>query len=183
MNVTGLVQLHEGKRHNESDSGPLETPDDRFKHPDDTLARELQPSTSRALASEHFANAATGLQNFYARKHKPTVSADRERSVDRTVYRPSALGPLSSAFCLLFYGVGDGDSAAAGDSVADGEASVLGAFLAACFLCGVGDGEACAVAAVVEVAVVPGFCAQETTNAMPIKAVIKDKTVFFIVCG
>ena len=183
MNVTGLVQLHEGKRHHESDSGPLETPDDRFKHPDDTLARELQPSTSRALASEHFANAATGLQNFYARKHKPTVSADRRRSVDRTVYLPSAFGPLSSAFCLLFYGVGDGDSAAAGDSVADGEASVLGAFLAACFLCGVGDGEACAVAAVVEVAVVPGFCAQETTNAMPIKAVIKDKTVFFIVCG
>jgi hypothetical protein len=183
VNVTGLVQLHEGKRHHESDSGPLETPDDRFKHPGDTLARELQPSTSRALASEHFANAATGLQNFYARKHKPTVSADRRRSVDRTVYLPSAFGPLSSAFCLLFYGVGDGDSAAAGDSVADGEASVLGAFLAACFLCGVGDGEAWAVAAVVDVAVVPGFCAQETTNAMPIKAVIKDKTVFFIVCG
>jgi len=72
----------------------------------------------------------------------------------------------------------------AGDSVADGEPSVLGAFfLAACFLCGVGDGEGCAVAAVVEVAVVPDFSAQETTNAMPIKAVIKDKTVFFIVCG
>jgi hypothetical protein len=186
VNVTGLVQLHEGKRHHESDSGPLETPDDRFKHPDDTLARELQPSTSRALASEHFANAATGLQNFYARKHKPTVSADRRRSVDRTVYLPSAFGPLSSAFCLLFYGVGDGDSAAAGDSVADGEASVFGSFfLAARFLCGVAEGEACAVAAVavVDVAVVPDFSAQETTNAMPIKAVIKDKTVFFIVCG
>ena len=70
----------------------------------------------------------------------------------------------------------------AGDSAADGEASVLGAFfLAACFLCGVGDGEAGAVAAVVEVAVVPDFSAQETTNAMPIKAVIKDKTIFFIV--
>ena len=118
------------------------------------------------------------------RKHKSTVSADRERSVDRTVYRPSAFGPLSSAFCLLFYGVGDGDSVPAGDSVADGDPSVLGAFfLAACFLCGVGDGEAGAVAAVVDVAVVPGFCAQETTNAMPIKAVIKDKTVFFIVYG
>jgi len=94
---------------------------------------------------------------------------------------PSALYLLTSAF---FYGVGDGDSA--GDSAADGEVSALGAFfLAARFLCGVGDGEACAVAAVavVDVAVVPGFCAQETTNAMPIKAVIKDKTVFFIVCG
>jgi hypothetical protein len=120
----------------------------------------------------------------YAHKHKPTVSADRGRSVDRTVYRPPALGPLSSAFYLLFYGVGDGDSVVAGDSVVDGDASDLGAFfLAVCFLCGVGDGEAWAVAAVVDVAVVPGFCAQETTNAMPIKAVIKDKTVFFIVCG
>jgi len=98
VNVTGLVQLHEGKRHHESDSGPLETPDDRFKHPDDTLARELQPSTSRTLDSGRFANAATGLQNFYARKHKPTVSADREWSVDHTVYLPSAFGPLSSAF-------------------------------------------------------------------------------------
>ena len=182
MNVTGLVQLHEGKRHHESDSGPLETPDDRFKHPDDTLARELQPSTSRAPGSHRFANAATRLQNFYARKHKLTVSADRAWSVDRTVCLPSAFGPLSPAVCVLFYGVGDGDSA--GDSVVEGEASVLGAFFfVACFLCGVGDGEAGAVAAVVEVAVVPGFSAQETTNAMPIKAVIKDKTVFFIVCG
>jgi hypothetical protein len=130
------------------------------------------------MASGRFANAAIDLQNFYARKHKTTVSADRGRSVDRTVYLPSAFGPLSSAFCLPFYGVGDGDS------VADGEASVLGSFfLAARFLCGVGDGEAWAVAAVVDVAVVPGFCAQETTNAMPIEAVIKDKTVFFIVCG
>jgi hypothetical protein len=69
--------------------------------------------------------------------------------------------------------------------VADGEASVFGSFfLAARFLCGVAEGEACAVAAVavVDVAVVPDFSAQETTNAMPIKDVIKDKTVFFIVC-
>jgi hypothetical protein len=94
---------------------------------------------------------------------------------------PSASGLLSSDFCLLFYGVGDGDSA--GDSPADGEASALGAFfLAVCFF-GVGDGEAFVVAAVVEVAVVPCCCVQETTNARPIKAVIKDKTVFFIVCS
>jgi hypothetical protein len=99
--VTGLVQLHEGKRHHESDNGPLETPDDRFKHPEDTLARELQPSTSRALASDGFANATTGLQNIYARKHKPTVSADRGRSVDRTVYRPSALYLLPSTFSFM----------------------------------------------------------------------------------
>jgi hypothetical protein len=91
--------------------------------------------------------------------------------------------PLSS-FCFSFYGVGAGDdSVPDGDSAADGEASVLGAFfLAACFF-GVGDGEAFVAAAVVEVAVVPCCCVQETTNAMPIKAVIKDKTIFFIVCG
>jgi len=182
VNVAGLIQIHEGKRHHKTDGAPLETPDDCIKHPDDILARELQPSTSRALASEPLANAATGLQNFYARKHNPTVSADLARSVDRTVYRPPAFGPLSFDFCLLFYGVGAGDSALAGDSAADGEASVLGAFfLAVCFF-GVGDGEAFVVAAVVEVAVVPCCCVQETTNAMPIKAVIKDKTVFFIVC-
>ncbi len=51
-----------------------------------------------------------------------------------------------------------------------------------CFL-GEGDGEAFVVAGAVEVAVVPCFCAQEVTNAMPIKAVIKDKTIFLIVCG
>ena len=45
------------------------------------------------------------------------------------------------------------------------------------------DGEAFVAAAVVEVPVVPPCCLQETTNAMPIKAVIKDKTIFFIVCG
>jgi hypothetical protein len=79
--------------------------------------------------------------------------------------------------------VGAGDSVLAGDSLVDGDASVLGAFfLAVCFL-GVGDGEAFVVAAVVEVPVVPSCCLQETTNAMPIKAMIKDKTIFFIVCG
>jgi hypothetical protein len=81
--------------------------------------------------------------------------------------------------------VGAGDSVVAGDSLVDGDASVLGAFfLAVCFLGEAeGDGEAFVVAAVVEVPVVPPCCLQETTNAMPIKAVIKDKTIFFIVCG
>ena len=50
----------------------------------------------------------------------------------------------------------------------------------ALFLCGDGDGDALVVAAVAEVAVVPCCCVQETINAMPIKAVIKDKTDFFI---
>ena len=81
--------------------------------------------------------------------------------------------------------MGAGDSVLAGDSLVDGDASVLGAFfLAVCFLGEAeGDGEAFVVAAVVEVPVVPPCCLQETTNAMPIKAVIKDKTIFFIVCG
>ena len=47
------------------------------------------------------------------------------------------------------------------------------------FRAGDGDGEA-AVAAVVEVPVVPCCCVQETTNAMPIRTVIMDKTDFFI---
>jgi hypothetical protein len=47
------------------------------------------------------------------------------------------------------------------------------------FLCGDGDGDALVVAVVVEVAV-SCFCVQETTNATPIKAMIKDKTDFFI---
>ncbi len=51
MNVTGLVQLHEGKRHHESDTGPLQTPDNQVKHPSDTVARELRRSTSHGLAS------------------------------------------------------------------------------------------------------------------------------------
>ena len=38
-----------------------------------------------------------------------------------------------------------------------------------------------AAAAVVEVAVVPCFSAQDVKNAMPIRAVIKNKTDFFIV--
>jgi hypothetical protein len=38
------------------------------------------------------------------------------------------------------------------------------------------------LAAVVEVAAVSFFSAQEVKNAMPIKAVIKDKTDFFIGC-
>jgi hypothetical protein len=107
----------------------------------------------------------------------------RGQSIAQFTRRPPlALYLLTSAFS--FYGVGAGDdSVPDGDSAADGEASVLGAFfLAACFF-GVGDGEAFVVAAVVEVAVVPCCCVQETTNAMPTKAVIKDKTIFFIVCG
>jgi len=80
--------------------------------------------------------------------------------------------------------VGAGDSVLPGDSLVDGDPSVLGAFfLVVCFL-GEAEGDGFVVAAaVVEVPVVPSCCLQETTNAMPIKAVNKDKTIFFIVCG
>jgi hypothetical protein len=47
------------------------------------------------------------------------------------------------------------------------------------FFVGDGDGEA-AVAAVVDVPVVPCCCVQETINAMPIRTAINDKTDFFI---
>jgi uncharacterized membrane protein len=52
------------------------------------------------------------------------------------------------------------------------------------FRAGDGDGEAVvavAVVAVVDVAPVSCFCAQETINASAARAVIKDKTDFFIV--
>jgi len=49
-------------------------------------------------------------------------------------------------------------------------------------LCGIGVGEALAVAAAdVEVPVVPPCFAHETINAAPIRTVIKVKTYFFIV--
>ena len=55
-------------------------------------------------------------------------------------------------------------------------------FLAAAFFfrAGDGDGEAFVLVAVVEVAPVCCFCAQETINATAARAVIKDKTDFFI---
>jgi hypothetical protein len=101
------------------------------------------------------------------------------------------------------YGVGEGDA----DSEAAGEASASAFFLVAAFFGDAdADGEAsvvavvflavadvvffavvflavapsCVVVAVLEVEAVSCFCAQEVTNAMPIKAVIKDKTDFFI---
>jgi hypothetical protein len=100
------------------------------------------------------------------------------------------------------YGVGEGDA----DSEADGDASASAFFLVAAFF---GEADAsgdasvvaalflavvvffavvffavpsCVVVAVLEVEAVSCFCAQEVTNAMPIKAVIKDKTDFFIGC-
>ena len=93
------------------------------------------------------------------------------------------------------YGVGEGD----GDSKADGDASVF--FVEA--FSGEADGDASVVAffflveafAVVadflvvdallwvEVAAVSFFGAQEVKNAMPMRAVIKNKTGFFIGFG
>jgi len=80
---------------------------------------------------------------------------------------------------LLLYGVG------AGEAVSEGDASVSAAaffLVVAFFLRGDGDGEAFVVAAVavVEVAAVCCFWAQEAINATPIRTVIKDKTYFFI---
>jgi len=78
---------------------------------------------------------------------------------------------------LLLYGVG------AGEADSEGDASAAAFFLAvAFFLRGDGDGEAFVVAAVavVEVAAVCCFWAQEAINATPIRTVIKDKTYFFI---
>ena len=82
--------------------------------------------------------------------------------------------PLSLSIC---YGVGAGDSAGDGDSVAP---SVFGGvfFAALCFRGGVGVGLAAAGAVVV--AVVPCCCVQEAINAMPTMALIKHNRYFFI---
>jgi hypothetical protein len=93
---------------------------------------------------------------------------------------------VSSSFWMrpCFYGVGAGEAVpSAGEAVSEGDASVAGAFfLAAAFFFRAGDGvgDALAVAAVVEVAVVPCCDAQEAINAMPITTAIKGKTDFFI---
>ena len=64
-----------------------------------------------------------------------------------------------------------------GDSEGDGEASPSAFFLVDAVT------RSCVVVAVLEIAAVSFFCAQEVTNAMPIKAVIKDKIDFFIGFG
>ena len=71
-----------------------------------------------------------------------------------------------------------------GEADAAGDASVVAVvflavvvFFAVVFL---PVAPSCVVVAVLEVEAVSCFCAHEVTNAMPIKAVIKDKTDFFI---
>jgi hypothetical protein len=51
MNMTGFVHPHQKKRHDEADSGPLETPDGQFKHVGQTLLRELRRSRTGCHAS------------------------------------------------------------------------------------------------------------------------------------
>ena len=82
--------------------------------------------------------------------------------------------PLSLSIC---YGVGAGDSAGDGDSVAP---SVFGGvFFAALCRFGDGVGVALAAAGAVVVAVVP-CCWHEAINAMPTMALIKHNRYFFI---
>ena len=82
--------------------------------------------------------------------------------------------------CRFLYGVGAGDSAGDGEG-ASVDPSVFGGvfFAALCFRGGVGVGWAAAGAVVV--AVVP-CCWQEAINAMPMMALIKHNTYFFIGC-
>ncbi len=85
--------------------------------------------------------------------------------------------PLPTHRSLYFYGVGAGDSAGEGDSVAP---SVFGGvFFVDLWRFGGGVGVALAAAGAVVVAVVPG-CWQEAINAMPIMALIKHNRYFFI---
>jgi len=52
VNVTRLVKQHEEKRHYEADDGPLETADDSFKHPDNTVTLVATTSKARPLFSQ-----------------------------------------------------------------------------------------------------------------------------------
>jgi len=84
---------------------------------------------------------------------------------------------LTLSHAVVAYGVGAGDSAGEGDSVAP---SVFGGvFFAALCRFGDGVGVALAAAGAVVVAVVP-CCWQEMINAMPIMALIKHNRYFFI---
>ena len=81
--------------------------------------------------------------------------------------------------CLFFYGVGAGDSAGDGASVAP---SVFGGvFFVALWCFGDGVGVALAAAGAVVVAVVP-CCWQEEMSIMPSMAAIKHKVYLFIGC-
>jgi len=90
------------------------------------------------------------------------------------------------------YGVGDGDSEADGDASvffveafsgeADGDASVV-AFFFVVEAFAVVDFLVVDALLVVEVAAVSFFGAQEVKNAMPMRAMIKNKTGFFIGFG
>ena len=76
------------------------------------------------------------------------------------------------------YGVGEGD----GDSEADGDASVV-AFFFVVEAFAVVDFLVVDALLWVEVAAVSFFGSQEVKNAMPMRAVIKNKTGFFIGFG
>src|SRR5437667_11791825 len=93
MNMAGLVQFHQGKRHHETDGTPLETPEDRFQHLRQTLARELQRSTSpRWTFSQTLANArAARLATTIARRSSERgVSASHATAQARSRFdRPS----------------------------------------------------------------------------------------------
>jgi hypothetical protein len=85
--------------------------------------------------------------------------------------------PVGLSHAVAAYGVGAGDSAGDGASVAP---SVFGGvFFVALWGFGDGVGVAFAAAGAVVVAVVP-CCWQETINAMPIMALVKHNSFFFI---
>lgn len=142
-------------------------------------------------------------------KHNAAYSADRCQLNSRKLCKngrfDSRLLTSNPPSDLPTYGVAEGEA----DSEADGEASASAFFLAAFLGEADAEGEASVVAApflvvafsvvavvffapvflavvvvaVPVVAAVSCFCAQEVTNARPIRAVIKDKTDFFIGCG
>src|SRR5205814_4740234 len=102
-------------------SAPFQTPDNRFKHPGNILARELRRSTSRcsglftaaasSFTDHSFANDGAsscndqGVSALFKHticvKYNTTSSTDLGRSVDRILYPPSALKSAKRRIDLL----------------------------------------------------------------------------------
>lgn len=187
MNMGRLVNQHENRRHHEPNRSPFQTPYD--EHCTETLARFR-------CTREKFRARFLPSRPWYAPSQGPGQGRRTGRNAAdiRSTARPLIVLRVPRP---RNYGVADGDADGEGDSSA----------VAAFFFLGEGEADVSAVVAVVDfflvdVAVVPAvdfflvvevdaavvevevassfFCAQETTKPAATRAMIQDKTDFFI---
>jgi hypothetical protein len=114
-----------------------------------------------------------------------TVRSKKLPSTSRAASSSQALAPLATLqlpASRSFYGVGAGDTAAAGDSVGEGLAGLCiePPLVLWCLWVRDGVGVGRAAAAVVVVAFVPCCWQEEAINAMPMTAPIKPNMYLFI---